>query len=90
VSTEALKAPIGAVCLEVIVAYIIAFTDQNPQFWKLSLSGVLLVVLSTTPEFRKLWRQQVRRHHNLRNGIGISSLDFHYGHSMGEGIFFLK
>ena len=90
-SAESLKAPIGAVCLEIIVAYVI-FTnpEQNPQFWKLSLSIVLLVVLSTKPEFKKLLNHPVNRLHDFKNGIKISALDFQFVHALGIRNIFSK
>ena len=89
ISYESLMAPVGAILLEVIITHVIDFSTitKSTQVWKLALSIVLLIVLSTWPPIRKRIGRRTRQGES-NHGISISYLDFSYKFAGGRRVIF--
>lgn len=90
ISRESLKAPLGAIALEIIVTALIIWNPtNNPQFWKLSLSFVMLAVLSTIPDKVKSFSIDCPQQGN-EEGIRFLDVDFSYNSSTGTRVIFSR
>jgi ABC-type lipoprotein export system ATPase subunit/SAM-dependent methyltransferase/ABC-type uncharacterized transport system permease subunit len=90
ISRESLKAPVGAITLEIIVTALIVWNPTNdPQFWKLSLSCVMLCVLSTFPVKPKCTSGDCRPQKD-NDGVSFYDVDFSYNSPLGSRLIFSK
>lgn len=88
-SYEALMAPVGAILLEVIITHVIDLSTitKSTQVWKLALSVILLIVLSTFRPIRKRIGGRSGQS-GSSNGVSISDVDFAYKFAGGEKVIF--